>query len=113
MKSALLGSALVASVSAAARSAPPDGAVTVCSKSCDYSTVSFLVRVWYAFVANVLQIQDAVDATSTGSIFIYKGTYNEQVSGLYDIVHDHKRLIPVLGEDSLVDQEPRHLWRNR
>ncbi|KAI3401828.1 hypothetical protein diail_8206 [Diaporthe ilicicola] len=62
MKSVLLGSALVASASAAARSAPPEGAVTVCSKGCDYGT-----------------IQDAVDATSTGSIFIYKGTYTEQV----------------------------------
>lgn len=44
MKSTLLGSALVASVSAAARSAPPDGAVTVCAKSCDYSTVSLMVQ---------------------------------------------------------------------
>lgn len=34
----------------------------------------------YAQLVNVLQIQDAVDATSSGSIFIYKGTYTEQVS---------------------------------
>jgi hypothetical protein len=31
-------------------------------------------------IADALQIQDAVDATSSGSIFIYKGTYTEQVS---------------------------------
>ncbi|ROV90044.1 hypothetical protein VSDG_08355 [Cytospora chrysosperma] len=64
MKSIALTTALVATVSATARSSPPDGAVTVCtSGDCDYST-----------------IQDAVDATSSGSIFIYSGTYTEQVT---------------------------------
>lgn len=40
MKSIALTTALVATVSATARSSPPDGAVTVCASDCDYTTVS-------------------------------------------------------------------------
>lgn len=56
MKSFALTTALVATVSATARSSPPDGAVTVCkSGNCDYTTVSAKVLqtipwdAWYFF----------------------------------------------------------------
>ncbi|CAK7227446.1 hypothetical protein SCUCBS95973_006546 [Sporothrix curviconia] len=53
---------------AAARTSPPSGSITVCSSGCDYS-----------------MIQKAVSAisttsTSTSTIFIYAGTYTEQVT---------------------------------
>ncbi|ROV88305.1 hypothetical protein VMCG_10480 [Cytospora schulzeri] len=84
MKSLVLTTALAATVSATARSSPPDGAVTVCtSGDCDFRTPSitlFSSIVIHNEDTDASQIQDAVDATSSGSIFIYSGTYTEQVA---------------------------------
>lgn len=60
--------ALIATVLAASRTSPPSGSITVCKSGCDYST-----------------IQKAVSSISTSSsdessIFIYSGTYTEQVT---------------------------------
>ncbi|ROV95268.1 hypothetical protein VPNG_08975 [Cytospora leucostoma] len=60
--------ALAATAFATSRTSPPSGSITVCSDDCDYTT-----------------IQDAVSSistssTSTHSIFIYSGTYSEQVT---------------------------------
>ncbi|KAL1870175.1 hypothetical protein Daus18300_005239 [Diaporthe australafricana] len=60
--------ALVVTVLGASRTSPPSGSITVCSSGCNYST-----------------IQSAVSSISTSSkdehsIFIYSGTYTEQVT---------------------------------
>ncbi|KAJ0118698.1 Pectinesterase [Diaporthe amygdali] len=60
--------ALVVTVLAASRTSPPSGSITVCSSGCNYNT-----------------IQKAVSSISTSSkdehsIFIYSGTYTEQVT---------------------------------
>lgn len=56
------------SSSSTSRTTAPSGSITVCDSDCDYTTV-----------------QDAVDSLSTSSsddqvIFIYSGTYSEQVT---------------------------------
>ncbi|KAG8161234.1 hypothetical protein KVR01_009498 [Diaporthe batatas] len=60
--------ALVLTVLAASRTSPPSGSITVCSSGCNYNT-----------------IQKAVSSISASSkdehsIFIYSGTYTEQVT---------------------------------
>ncbi|ROV98015.1 hypothetical protein VMCG_07003 [Cytospora schulzeri] len=59
---------LVATVLATSRTSPPSGSITVCDSDCDFTT-----------------IQDAVSSIDTSSssessIFIYSGTYTEQVT---------------------------------
>lgn len=86
MRSILSLSLLVASALAASRSTPPTGAITVGDKG-TYSTVGFHIPkvIHLGTLINFHQIQDAVDSVSTTSttaqsIFIYAGTYSEQVS---------------------------------
>ncbi|KKY29900.1 putative pectinesterase [Diaporthe ampelina] len=67
-KSFVVVAELVVAVLAAARTSPPSGSITVCSSGCNYNT-----------------IQKAVSSISTSSkdehsIFIYSGTYAEQVT---------------------------------
>lgn len=80
MRSYITLGALVSSV--AALTAPPDGALTVGSDG-TYATVS---TPFYGVLQFLIekQIQQAIDALDTGAsstqtIFIYSGTYNEQV----------------------------------
>ncbi|KAH8647390.1 pectin lyase fold/virulence factor [Xylariales sp. PMI_506] len=56
------------SVDATARTSPPSGSITVCSSGCDYSTIQ-------AAVSSI-----STSSTTAHSIFIYSGTYTEQVT---------------------------------
>ncbi|KAI9364364.1 pectin lyase fold/virulence factor [Zopfochytrium polystomum] len=60
--------ALVASASAASRTSPPSGSITVCSSGCNYNTIQKAVN------------SISTSSTSAHSIFIYSGTYTEQVT---------------------------------
>lgn len=80
--------ALVVTVLGAARTSPPSGSITVCSSGCNYNTVRLLCpnkAVTQFLPNNPPQIQKAVSSISTSSkdehsIFIYSGTYTEQVT---------------------------------
>ncbi|KUI63707.1 Pectinesterase [Cytospora mali] len=60
--------ALAATVMAASRTSPPSGSITVCKSGCDYSTIQKAVS------------SISTSSTSESSIFIYSGTYTEQVT---------------------------------
>ncbi|KAH8659916.1 pectinesterase [Xylariales sp. PMI_506] len=66
-KLALL-SGFIAGALATARTTPPSGSITVCSSGCDYTTVQSAVS------------SISTSSTSSHSIFIYSGTYTEQVT---------------------------------
>ncbi|KAJ5825390.1 pectin methylesterase [Penicillium riverlandense] len=53
---------------ATSRTSPPSGSITVCSSGCNYSTIQ-------AAVSSI-----STSSTSAHSIFIYSGTYTEQVT---------------------------------
>ncbi|KUI54483.1 Pectinesterase [Cytospora mali] len=60
--------ALAATVMATSRTSPPSGSITVCKSGCDYSTIQKAVS------------SISTTSTSEHSIFIYSGTYDEQVT---------------------------------
>lgn len=69
---ASVGSAAPAVKAAASRSTgrttPPSGSITVCSSDCDYTSIQSAVS------------SISTSSTSASSIFIYEGTYTEQVT---------------------------------
>ncbi|KAJ1553016.1 hypothetical protein HK405_009235 [Cladochytrium tenue] len=60
--------AFVGTAAATSRTSPPSGSITVCSSGCNYATIQ-------AAVSSI-----STTSTSTHSIFIYSGTYTEQVT---------------------------------
>ncbi|ORY68578.1 putative pectin methylesterase [Pseudomassariella vexata] len=61
-------SVLVTTVLAISRTTPPSGSITVCSSGCDYATIQKAIS------------SISTSSTSAHNIFIYSGTYTEQVT---------------------------------